>query len=372
MFENKHLFIISGADFFFYLYAEALIKKAGVLPENIIALVFEVDGKGKESQIPVSKVTYLDASEELLSQAITAQTVTFMSLNRFNSLYMKKVLQLDAGMKDKMCVFLTDDEVDRWEICYKNKGDIQPDLKLHIAEDDLFCLTQIDRFIGHEKTFKPKLDRLLNRDVGFIDASVIFETLPCDSAHYLAQAEMSCQGWARNEKRILVGTKQKAFSCSEIRKFLQALGKNKKAKDFKLLIMWHKKSRWQRALTDLYLIWLRNVKRQAFDVSYVTAINPIAYTSLVMSCSHILLQRRGGASTVRPYIKNGYGAVCIEKGTPNHYGFKSALDLDILEYSSFDELVEKLVGQQVDITSNAEATKIEELRSIKVLSQTYS
>jgi hypothetical protein len=43
-----------------------------------------------------------------------------------------------------------------------------------------------------------------------------------------------------------------------------------------------------------------------------------------------------------------------------------------LEYSSFDELVEKLVGQQVDITSNAEATKIEELRSIKVLSQTYS
>lgn len=51
---------------------------------------------------------------------------------------MKKVLQLDACMKDKMCVFLTDDEVDRWEICYKNKGDIQAVLKLHIAEDDLF------------------------------------------------------------------------------------------------------------------------------------------------------------------------------------------------------------------------------------------
>jgi hypothetical protein len=153
---------------------------------------------------------------------------------------------------------------------------------------------------------------------------------------------------------------------------LFSLCQNNVGESYKILIMWHKKHRKQRMLLDLYITWLRHIKRQTIDISYVTALSPVAYTSLISSCSHIVLQRRGGASTVRSYLKLGKGIICIPKSSENEFGFKDALGLDIVSFESTDELILGILNSKIDVLLNAEKTIAEEKRSIGVLKVIYS
>lgn len=124
-------------------------------------------------------------------------------------------------------------------------------------------------------------------------------------------------------------------------------------------------------LLDLYITWLRHIKRQTIDISYVTALSPVAYTSLISSCSHIVLQRRGGASTVRSYLKLGKGIICVPTNSENELGFKDALGLDIVSFESSDELILGILNSQIDVKLNAGKTIAEEKRSIDVLRKLY-
>ncbi|MFM2579380.1 hypothetical protein [Vibrio fortis] len=374
MFKEQNVFFITKNDRFFYLYADALIHKANTLPEKIKAVVFDCIGDLSDGNFDkVPGVDYLNYDESMLSQLEEARTITFMSLNQVNSTMVRKVIDHSENILRKTYIFLTDDEIDRWHHSIEKYGGIVPSKKLAIAKDDIYVTERIVNFIGHEKTFYNRVTSALGRnDINFVDAGVIFDTLPNNIITPLNDAILKSEQLAGKERKILIGTKQKSFNLSEIRSMLFSLCQNNVGESYKILIMWHKKHRKQRMLLDLYITWLRHIKRQTIDISYVTALSPVAYTSLISSCSHIVLQRRGGASTVRSYLKLGKGIICIPKSSENEFGFKDALGLDIVSFESTDELILGILNSKIDVLLNAEKTIAEEKRSIGVLKVIYS
>lgn len=374
MFKDQNVFFITKSDRFFYLYADALIHKASTSPETIKVVVFDcVEGIKAGSIDKVPGVEYLNYDESMLSQLEDARTITFMSLNQVNSTMVRKVIDYSENLLRKTYIFLTDDEIDRWHSCIDKHGKMVPSKKLAIAQDDIYVSQRIINFIGHEKTFYERVTSALQRtDIEFVNAGVIFDTLPTSITQSLEKAIVDGNQWLTKEKRVLIGTKQKSISFSETKALLSEFCNQKQAENYKFTIFWHKKNRKQRILLDLFISYLRHVKRQTLDISYVTAISPVAYTSLIMSCSHLILQRRGGASTARQYIKWGQGTLCTAAGSPNDFGFKEALGLDVISYSSTKELVSSIVANRNDVEKNALNMTQEEARSITELQQIYA
>ncbi|MEZ8195319.1 hypothetical protein [Vibrio cortegadensis] len=372
MFQLKHVFIIAAKDNFFYLNADALINKAGVDPNKMVVLVFGASKTDLDMMRKVDGVTYDIVNEQNIAALMEAKTITFMSVNAQNSQYINAALELDRNMVDKVHIFVTDDEIDRWNHSYKKYGELKVNTSPKITQQEIDVINKLRLFIGHSGTFFTKVKEILKRDdVKFIDAGVIFDTLACHIVNPLNDAILKNEQLAGKEQKILIGTKQKSVDLNEIKSILLSLCRYKAGESYKILIMWHKKHRKQRILLDLFIIWLRHVRRQTIDISYVTALSPVAYTALISSCSHIVLQRRGGASTVRSYLKLGKGILCVSAGSENEFGFKKALGLDVISFHSSDELVSGILNSKIDARLNAEKTIAEEFRSSKVLSALY-
>lgn len=175
------------------------------------------------------------------------------------------------------------------------------------------------------------------------------------------------------KKSILLGTKPNAFKYQNIKAMLRALIKAGVHTEYKFVVMWPVKQWRKRLLLDLYLTYLQKIKKQTVDVSVITSLPPpLAYTAVVMSCTHLVLQPRGGASTARQLMKwGGQGKVYVAKGSHNELFFKDAQNVELCSFSTFDELASSL-GKQIDVKANASKINAEEQRSLQELATLYS
>ena len=369
-YDNKHVFLVSNTDVFSPLYLDALLYKVNIPPESICVVYFKSNTSVVDEPNKIDGIKYISFFDADKSIFISAKTITYFSLSTLNSLYVRKVLELDSSIKDKCYMFITDDEVDRWLKCIVQHGYIKPDDKLMISDNDVWVLGQQQLFITVESTFRNKLNQVLGREnYQIVDSSVVFDTLPTKSAQGLALSVLDDEKNKRN--MVLLGTKPNAFEYQDIKKMLHAFVTRGVNKDFKFVVMWPAKQWRKRILLDLYLFYLHKVKKQPIDISILTSLPPLAYTSMVMSCTHLVLQPRGGASTARQLMKWGQGKVCVAKGSYNELFFKDAQSIDLVSFASFSELAENL-NEQIDIKGNAFKINAEEQRSLSVLAKLYS
>lgn len=368
--EIKHIFLVSRTDYFSPLFIDALIEKAGINHETLGVVVF---GCGDiESQYPkkIDAVTYFSYEKVNNSIFLNASTITYFSLSALNSAQVREVLELSPQMKSKCYMFITDDEVDRWLWCKDKHGRLVADVKLNITENDLWVLSQQEQFIALDSAFREKLSQVLERcDFCLVDSSVVFDTLPTKSAETLA---ISVYADEKNKKKsILLGTKPNAFKYQDIKAMLHAFIKAGVHTEYKFVVMWPVNQWRKRLLLDLYLTYLQKIKKQTVDVSVITSLPPLAYTAVVMSCTHLVLQPRGGASTARQLMKWGQGKVYAAKGSHNELFFKDAQNIELCSFSTFDELASSL-GKQIDVKANASKINAEEQRSLQELATLYS
>lgn len=119
---------------------------------------------------------------------------------------------------------------------------------------------------------------------------MIFDILPCFESESLRKAL-----YFRNDvpaRRVIIGTKGAGllWSILAINSFR---GINNA--QFVIFSMPAKK----RILLDLYLIIYRIFFRKKVSIIYLQYLLPTGYNEIIASCSHLMLQRRGGASTAR-------------------------------------------------------------------------
>ncbi len=375
-FNDKHVFFISDRDKFFYLHADALINKSEVKVENICAIVYSTCKGGVANLNELKKlegVTYFEYEENYVEFISTAKNLTFMSLHECNSGIAKKIIDSNEDVLNRLYLFLTDDEVDRWNKTYLKYNKLTVNKRRYISSDDVYVLKKIKNFIASKETFEEKLKLILNReDINVVDSSLIFDILPTQISKELEQVVHSSNVWSKSEKKILIGSKPRAFSIRQIINIISSCCKAELYNEFSFLLLWPAKKGVRRIIIDLYLLYLRYFKKITVNLSYVTALSPLAYNTLVSSCSHFILQNRGGVSTARLYLKWGQGVVCIDESAENVDMFIDAMNLDVITFASFNELAYKIKQCEIDVARNAELIIKEEHRSARVLAKVYS
>ncbi|MDF2153924.1 hypothetical protein [Vibrio sp. CAU 1672] len=368
--EFRHVFLVSSSDYFSPLFLDALICKAGVNAQSLCVVVFGINGADETFTKTVDGVTYLAYQIVDKSIFINALSVTYFSLSALNSKPVRQVLELSPTMKDKAYMFITDDEVDRWLACQKKHGNLVPDPHFNLTQDDVWVLSQQCRFIALKSAFQDKLARVLgHQDFCAVDASVIFDTLPTKAAEALA---ISVATESSNRKpTILLGTKPSAFKFRDVKALLNAFIDRGLHTRYKFIVMWPYKQWKKRVLLELHLLYLCKVKKQILDLSIITSLPPLAYTAMIMSCTHLILQSRGGASSARQLMKWGQGKVCVAKNSHNELFFKDAQAIDLLSFVTFEELADN-IDKHIDVEGNAVKINQEEQRSLTVLAALYS
>jgi len=202
-FIGKNIFFIADSDKFFYLYADALINKVKVASDSIIVIVYPVNGENKISKLKkLPGVIYLKYDVNHLVDILGAESLTFMSLHKWNSGIARNLIDLSDSVLDKLYVYLTDDEVARWYCTYKKFGSLISNNKKHISDDDIFVLAKINYFITAKEVFEEKLCEVLGRsDFSIVDAYHIFDILPTLQSNEAEALIMSAKSFSHKIKK---------------------------------------------------------------------------------------------------------------------------------------------------------------------------
>ncbi|WP_045490683.1 hypothetical protein [Vibrio harveyi] len=367
---KKHVILCAGNDTFSPLFIDSLVNKVGVDIDKICVVFFDSKFDLKLNDGKSNYIEYVKYSSVDIDFWMSSESITFISLSSFNSSYIREVMELCPDFRDKMYMFLTDDELERWFICREEKGMLTPSTKLCISEDDLWVIRNLKNVIALKGAFYEKLSEFISPDVlNVIDASVIFDTIPSKQAEYLRKAICLDNTGSKNNS-ILIGSKPNAFNFDEVKSILRACIDKGVHKSSKFVVMWPKKQWRKRASLIFYLLYLNKIKKEVVDLTVITSMSSIAYTAMVMSNTHLILQPRGGVSSARLFMKWAQGVVCIRKGAPNEHLYKDVQSINILSYESFDDLAERIY-EPIDIEANALKINEEEKRSIRTLSGLY-
>lgn len=350
MFKDKHLIIAMANNIFTSLYIDMLINNVGV---NAGDLAFVSLDNGD--------VTALSSKYKVLSGYVRdfsvgdfaqAKTITFISLYKSNSFLVRELLDYQLELIDKIYVYLTEDELDRWVATKVKYGKLVVTKRNFVESSCIEVLPKLKNFIVAE-SFSDELEYVLeHNNFNIINARDAFSVLP---VKLLARFEALYEDQSPNtlpEKKVLIGAKRHVFTLSEVLSFLRAMEKVGALLDYKYMIFTYKKRKFFRILIDFYCLYLRHIKRKNIDISYPTTSNSVTYLALVASCSDLILQRRGSMTTVREYLKMGRGVIHVKEGTRNLNELTKTIGVDVAKYSTFEELAKNIKENNIDIQKN--------------------
>lgn len=348
IFKNKHVFIFGNNDKFFYLQADALITKANIEPSELCAIVLNYSSKHSfEGLKKVAGVTYFKYSDKILESIAESKSITTISLNSKNSNVIRQIIDFDCRLINRLYLFITDDEVDRWSSLFHEKGRFVVDNKKLIDHDVIEVLSKIKNVIASKATFEPLITSMLNRKINFIDCGIIFDTLPVELNSKLTSLFSDVK--PTEDLKLLYGTKGMPIGAlSGLFSLCSNLVLDKSQLSFVLL----SQNPLKVLLIELIRVYFYFIKNKRINFDYINPTDPLTYTCIVMSCSHIILQGRGGASTAKAFAKLARGVICIENDTHNSHFFENSYNQQILKYNSIEGLAKKIVTSNVDKNEN--------------------
>lgn len=365
---GKHVFFISDRDRFFYLFGDALIEKLGLQADCIVPVVFKSGLKPILSPrlTDVSYVNYEDVGIEDLSEA---KSLTFMSMNEWNSPIAKLLIDARDEFIEKIYVFITDDEVDRWKINHAANGKLLADRGLHISDDCVSVLGRVKYFIVPQPYFHEKIRDVLNRDdIEFVNASIIFDVLPKRYSEMLRRVFSEKLEYGGGGRRVLIGTK--GISWRKLLNILNGPVFQDLSSDTQVFCF---VSPARRFIFEAFRIYKKIFGRVSFNITYLGPMSPQMYNAMLASCTHLILQDRGGASSARLFAKWGQGRIAVRRDSPNHIFLEKCygVELDTFDYEN-NISIDFFNGSDFDPLDSAKNVCAEEQRSISVLSSLYS
>lgn len=203
-FRDKHVFLIGDTDKFFYLFADALVHRCHVQADSIIAVVYNT---GRVETLDRKEpFTYINFEDCDYNELVLSKSFIPISLNSYNAICIKNLIQIDKNFLNKIYVFITDDEVDRWSLIKRKKGRFVVNESMFVSEEVIYMSKMIKHFIVTKAYFKDKIENILERnDLKYVDASVIFDILPCHKSENLKKAIFTRRD--DNIIRVMIGTK---------------------------------------------------------------------------------------------------------------------------------------------------------------------
>ncbi|OEE09042.1 hypothetical protein [Aliivibrio fischeri] len=366
-FFNKHIYIIPEVDRFFYLHVDALINKAGIAPESFCA-IFITDDKNKTVN-GYPGVEYINSQLIDFNELQSAKTITSLSLNSFNSAFIAELINFNESVVDKFYIFITDDEVDRWDRIYQEFGSLKARPNLHISNDDLFVLSKAYKFIGLEIIFKNTIERVLGRQVEFINSGCIFDILLCKDHNHIKNNIIFDKN--KKEKRIWFHTKNIIGGSNDIKKLVDAYISFAKAFDNNIHFVVFVNNIKTFLYINIAILYLKKVKKLPVKIDILNHTDQYSYMQQLATCDFLILQPRGGASTARSLIKIGRGMVCTLEGTKNNFGFEKGYKVPVIKGDSYLSLAQQAKDEKFDITASALILAKKEQESLSRYKELY-
>lgn len=371
MFENKHLIVAMASNVFTSLYVDMLINNVGIEARKLAFISLD---DGDYSNIIDDYDVYCDYYKNHTIESLSkAKTLTFISLNKYNSFLVKALLDFSPALANKIYVHLTDDELDRWVLTKKEYGKIVVTKKNVVSDACIDVLPKLKHFIAADDAFRPLLESVLERvDFSIIDARDAFSVMPVALLTKFRELYKDNSKNTKAEKKLLIGAKRHVFSLSEVLSVLRSMEKKGILLDYKYMIFTYKKRKSFRILLDIYCLYLRHIKRKNIDISYPTVTNSITYQALIASCSDLILQRRGSMTTAREYIRMGRGVIHIKDGDINERELTQTIGVDVAKYTSFDQLAQNIEKNNIDVLANQVKMEAYYKRCYLLLEQLYN
>ncbi|MFZ6043302.1 hypothetical protein ACOV11_22720 [Vibrio natriegens] len=348
--KNKNIILGSVSHIFVNLYIDVLVNKCGCPKESIcIASIDQCDIPSDLEGVKVMPFTSISGTD-----FNECKTITAISLGSHNSFYLAKVIN-SSDVLDKLYIHLTDDEVARWLKTQDEHGELKPTKTNRFDDDCVFVLNHVKNIIAPRDYFQHSIQSLTGRaDLTFIDARDAFKSLPTKLWERFADVYSNGGRHTDSEKRIMIGAKRGVFPLSKVISLIHNLKKERVVPEYTLVVFTYKKRKYFRVLLDVYLGYLRHFRGCNIDVSYPTATNSVTYNALIMSCSHLLLQKRGSMSTARSYLSLGRGVVHIESGSPNHIELSKSEHIAVSSYSTMKDVAKNITNGAICPIKNSE------------------
>lgn len=367
-FKDKHVFFISDRDRFFFLFGDSLIAKLGLPAECIVPVVFE-SGMQPISSPRLTGVFYMDYEEVGIDSFSEAKSLTFISLNEWNSPIVKRLIDARADLLEKLYIFITDDEVDRWRKNHTANGQLIEDPSLYISSDCIYVLERVKFFIAPKPYFHRAIREVTRRDdIGFVNASIVFDVLPHEYSEMMRRIFGKKFQYGGASHRVLVGTKGYSW-----KKFLKLLNNPIFQRYASSIHLFCFVSPSRRFLVEIFVLYKKVLGRSFSNITYLAPMSPQMYNAMLASCTHLILQDRGGASTARLFAKWGRGRIAVRKNSPNHIFLENCYGVDLYVYGREQDIdAAFLEGGGFDPIDGAKNVCAEERRSLSVLSSLYS
>jgi hypothetical protein len=366
---NKVIVIGKSQHVFTKLYIDLLIFHCEVESEDIVFLTLDNCSEELDRDTSVIKRTYTDFA---ISDIEQARNITFISLNKENSFLVDELLSSREENIDKTFIHMTEDELSRWVKTKEKYGFLKVDKKNFMSENCLSSLKKVKKFISSDEAFRKEMVDCLGRDdFEIINARDAFSVLPSRVLSDFAALYKEKNRHNNPENKILIGGKRNVFKLSDVISILKELEKKGVLLEYKYMIFTYHKRKYFRILLDLYCVYLRHIKRKNIDISYPTVTNSITYNSLIMSCSHFILQDRGSMTTVKEFIRMKRGYVHVRTGSRNQREITDTIKIDVEQYQDYHSLVDNIVNPKYDIDENSKIINEHFERSYATLSDLY-
>lgn len=350
-FEDKNVIIGYSNHPFANLYIDMLLHSCDIASDRICMITLDDE---INDTLPSEHKIYIDYyKNHSIGSLSSAKTITFISLKSNNSFLLKELLENSEDVANKIYVHLTEDEMSRWVQTKRKYGKIIITKKNFVSDNCLYVLPKLKNFIASEKAFRDDLEEALGRnDFNIIDARDAFSVMPTLLLDKFRALYHDDSKNTLPENKILIGGKRGAFPFREIVAILNSLDKQGILLKNKYMVFTYEKRKLFRVMLDLYCLYLRHIKKKIIDISYPTVTNSVTYNSLVMSCSHIILQKRGSMTAVKEFVRLGRGVVHVENGTRNERELTQSIDIDVARYSNLAELAKNIEDNNIDIRDN--------------------
>lgn len=304
-YNNKHVFLSSANPHIINLLLNLIEKR--VLSKNNLILLFEKKNTYAESLICSCQSYGITA---LYYSNLKDTKLKFSSLNCLSLQPLTAKIAIDfigAGYvtSDKISILITDDEIDRWLILYKEIGKININNSALIDKSVLQVLEEVDNYITPYTTWGKPLENILGRKLNIIDAVLPFNVLDYQSQEYLeAFLHSRKRGESPSTYRILLFTKQQ--SPKEIFNIIKSFLSGKVESPSNLVItigVWLPLSP-KGMMLYMSLKALIKLKKLPILLRLEQPVSSEQYALMLHEYDCLILQERGGFSTAKYFAEN--------------------------------------------------------------------
>jgi len=345
------------------------VSKCGIDKNDICFVTLDNTIKDEASIVGVETYAHTTCS---LDEFSSCKTITFMSLGIFNSFLIRKIFEHSAKIIEKTFIHLTDDEVDRWVKIKNKEGKLIVNKRRNIDADCMYVMDKVINYIAPNEPFHSKLKFVLGKnDFKLFDGRDAFKTMPTSLWDDFTKLYLEGKEHTKPENRILIGAKRGAFSLLDTISILRNLQGGGVLPTYKCMVFIDKKHKSHRVIIDLYLLYLKYIRKCDVDISFPTPANNITYNALIMSCSHLILQGRGSMTTARCFISQGRGIVHVESDSPNEIELTRSEGVKVASFNDFKKIAENIKNNSIDIMHNKDLILDSYNLKYEVLSSIY-